>query len=111
MEAKFQFIFFFSIIFDHSISLDSLTLTFSQTKAEIFIIFFYATTDATTESSKKSGDNCTNFNNTDSQEKSVTMAETKLMYAINELLSTERDYVNDLAILIEVNLLENSLEA
>jgi len=33
----------------------------------------------------------------------VKPTETKLMYAIKELLNTEKDYVNDLAILIEVN--------
>jgi hypothetical protein len=33
----------------------------------------------------------------------VKPTESKLMYAIRELLNTEKDYVNDLAILIEVN--------
>ncbi|CAF0832793.1 unnamed protein product [Brachionus calyciflorus] len=54
------------------------------------------------ENNKKIGDNSSSDCKSDTQEnRQVNMTETKLTYAINELLNTEVDYVNDLAILIE----------
>ena len=42
-----------------------------------------------------------NNNNTNAEPPKAAVAETKLTYAIRELINTERDYVNDLAILID----------